>query len=95
MFVLKSEGAESILLSFSGDGNSQIKRGKDGVIQPVDKVVVVVAGDATNLKAVGQCAFQNPYRGKPSRITCVADTRSGKFSAAFLSDGSKPTISGP
>ena len=67
---------------------------KDGFTQPIDKIVIVVSGDAVNLRVVGKCAFENPYRGKPSKVSCTAESRTGTFVAAFASDGSKPVVSG-
>ena len=78
-----------VALTFSGDGHRQIHQGADIAIQPVDGMITTVGHKPETLMASGTCKFANPYKG-PAPITCSADTSSGHFSGAFLSDGSSP-----
>lgn len=91
-FFVSNEDETSTLISFSGLGSKQVKKSKDFIIQPIDKVASTFQGEADVLDATGSCSFENPYLNKPAIVSCTATTNRGKFSGRFTSDGNEPEI---
>ena len=84
---LSSQG--DLLITFTGVGSSPIKPDADTAIQPVDGLIVTLKQQTSDLRAVGQCRYTNPY--KPSAVVvCGADTAEGRYEASFASDGQPP-----
>jgi len=81
----------SNIVTFSGHGSRQVKRGVDDIIQPIDTVITAINGKASGIKATGSCRFGNPYKGAV-KIQCAADTRNGRFEADFLTNGQPPSV---
>jgi hypothetical protein len=86
-FVLE----DSAVLTFSGNGNVNPNPNPDTAVQPVDLILFNYKGDVDRTQAVGQCDFQNPYKG-PSRLICRAGSSVGNFHAEFVSDGTQPHV---
>jgi hypothetical protein len=79
------------VITFSGADNPA--QGDQATVR-LDKVIFTLVGTGTEpnvIPATGNCRYTNPYAG-PSRITCSASTKDGKFSGAFVSDGAEPDI---
>ncbi len=91
-FYFAMEGGA--LLTFSGMGSNQVKTGADRVVQPVDMVLFGYQQKTDQLTAVGQCDFENPYKGK-ARTRCSATSDMGALEVLFVSDGKPPEISYP
>ncbi len=87
-YFVATDGA---IITFSGEGNRQINRDKDNVVQPVDVIVFSFSGATERMSAVGACSFGNPYKG-PTVIECSADTGKAKFEGKFTSNGVKPDV---
>ncbi|MGU3537158.1 hypothetical protein [Methylobacterium sp. A54F] len=81
-------------LTFTGMGSSQVKPDTDTAVQPVDAVIVGLAGKPERRPAVGTCRFTNPYKG-PGTVRCRAETDRGAFEGAFTTDGAKSSILRP
>ena len=81
----------NVIMTFEGNGKAQIHKDADTAIQPLSVIFITFDGKTDNLKAVGQCLFTNPYKGK-AKINCSADTPSGLFAGSFLTDGTDPNI---
>ena len=81
--------SDSIIVTFSGMGDNQVKEDKDTAVQPIDRVIVGGAGEPSNIPAVGECRFTNPYKG-PAPVHCTATTKLGKFEGNFVTDGNEP-----
>lgn len=80
-------------ISFSG-GAEQIKVNANKVSQPLDAVIVTSLGASARSRterAAGLCTYENPYAGR-AEVVCVAQTGSGSYSAAFMSDGRAPDL---
>lgn len=91
-FVVQGPKGGATVISFSGDGSSQIHLDHDNVVQPIDKVVFTLNGSSDYLKAEGSCSFANPEKGTPAPISCNARTSEGIFAGQFISDGSSPNL---
>jgi hypothetical protein len=50
-------------------------------------------GSTDQLVAAGSCRFSNPYKGKPARVSCTAETNRGKFAGEFISNSVAPNTS--
>ncbi len=87
-FMLKDD----VLIYFSGDGSKQIHTDEDNATQPIDRVSFTFDGSTDELKAIGFCVFSNPYKHKPAKVICSADTSQGTFSGEFISNGVSPDI---
>ena len=60
----------------------------------LDKVIFTLVGTGTPpnvVPATGTCTYTNPYAG-PSHVNCSAATKSGSFSASFVSNGEPPDL---
>ncbi|GLS45275.1 hypothetical protein [Methylobacterium brachythecii] len=90
-YFVTSDGAA---LTFTGLGSSQVKPDPDTAVQPVDGVIFGFKGQYDREKAVGICRFTNP-NDRPGSVNCSAETRGGKFSADFTTDGKPPEIVKP
>ncbi len=90
-FVMHLEDKLSVI-SFSGYGPDQSHFNSDEVLQPIDKVVFTFQGSSDHLKADGNCYFTNPYKEKPSTVSCKAMTSEGTFSGEFISNSISPNI---
>jgi hypothetical protein len=80
------------VITFSGSG-SQVKPTADSAVQPIDKVIFTLTGMGTPpnvAQAVGRCSFANPFLGRPMTVVCSAETKNGRYSARFLTDGRTP-----
>lgn len=89
IFINAREGGG--IISFSGMGQEQVSPSVDLRLQPVDALVV----DGTRKRAVGFCAFGNPFSGQ-ARMECYAYLENGELYAGFfLSDGQTPKLMGP
>ena len=94
VFVLQKKGSKDVaVVSFFGHGKQQLHLNPDTAMQPIDRVHFTFEGATDDLVAAGSCRFSNPYKGKPSLISCTADTNKGKFAGEFVSDGRPPNIS--
>lgn len=91
-FVLNVSGDSSAVITFSGNGASQVHKDKNHVMQPVDRVLFNFDGSIDDLKAVGACSFANPYQKKPAKVSCKAKTSRGLFVGEFVSNGDSPDI---
>jgi hypothetical protein len=93
-FTLQHKGdAKATVISFFGDGPKQLHIDADTAMQPIDHVNFTFQGSTDRLVASGSCRFSNPYKGKPARVSCTADTNQGKFSGEFISNGVAPNMS--
>ena len=81
------------VISFFGDGPKQLHIDADTAMQPIDHVNFTFRGSTDQLVAAGSCRFSNPYKGKPARVSCTADTNQGKFAGEFISNGVAPNMS--
>ena len=79
-----------VLISFFGDGSKQSHPDAETAIQPIDRVHFGFQGNTEDFVATGSCRFSDPYKGKPSLLSCSADTNRGKFSVEFVSNGRPP-----
>ena len=94
VFVLQKKGSKDVVvISFFGDGRQQLHLNADTAMQPIDRVHFTFQGSTDDLVAAGSCRFTNPYKGKPSLVSCTADTNRGKFAGEFVSDGRPPNMS--
>lgn len=91
-FVLTANDGSPAIVTFSGDGNSQVHKDKKNATHPVDRVIFNFNGGVDNFKAVGSCSFANLFQGKPINILCTAETTQGVFSGEFISNGVSPDI---
>jgi hypothetical protein len=81
------------LVSFSGMSGDDLRQG-DSIVQPLDLVTFRVLGAGINAmptKAIGTCRHTNPFAGVAT-INCTAETKAGRFSATFRTDGEPPTV---
>jgi hypothetical protein len=93
-FTLQRKGEpKPTVISFFGDGPKQLHIDADTAMQPIDHVNFTFQGSTDQLVAAGSCRFSNPYKGKPARVSCTADTNQGKFSGEFISNGVAPNMS--
>jgi hypothetical protein len=93
-FALKGDPTKkTTVISFFGDGPKQLHIDTDNAVQPIDRVNFTFQGSTDQLVAAGSCRFSNPYKGKPARISCTADTNHGKFAGEFISNGVAPDTS--
>jgi hypothetical protein len=79
------------VVTFSGADSAA--KGNSATIH-LDKVIFTLIGTGTDpnvIRATGTCTYTNPYVG-PSHVTCSASTKSGRFSAAFVSNGQPPDL---
>jgi len=76
--------------SFSGMDGENPTDNSD--ISHIDKVIInEKGGDPKTFEATGKCLYENPYAGVPAKVACSGSLDDGrKFSALFMSDGSKP-----
>jgi hypothetical protein len=81
------------IISFFGDGPKQLHIDADTAMQPIDHVNFTFRGSTDQLVAAGSCRFSNPYKGKPARVSCTADTNQGNFAGEFISNGVAPNMS--
>lgn len=91
-FVLNLSDDLSAVITFSGNGASQVYKNKNNVMQPVDHVLFNFDDNIDDLKAVGACSFANPYQKKPAKVSCKAKTSRGLFVGEFISNGESPDI---
>jgi hypothetical protein len=93
-FSLQRKGDPNpTVISFFGDGPKQLHIDADTAMQPIDHVNFTFQGSTDQLVAAGSCRFSNPYKGKPARVSCTADTNRGKFAGEFISNGIAPNTS--
>ena len=88
---------DNMILTFSGDGDQQVRKGANNSTQSIDLVLLnnPQTGDPDKpekLLAIGKCSFENPFLGKPTLLQCSATTERGEFEATFMHDGSEPVI---
>jgi hypothetical protein len=75
VFILQKKGSKDVVvISFFGDGRQQLHLDPDTAMQPVDRVHFTFQGSTDDFVAAGSCRFGNPYKGKPSLVSCTADT---------------------
>ena len=89
--------AEDMILTFSGNGDQQLRQGSDKSTQAIDLVLMNKPGKGPPerpemITAIGECSFENPFLGKPTIVKCSAKTEKGTFAGAFYHDGSEPYI---
>lgn len=93
MFTIPKENSRDVVVFlFFGDVTKQLQLDSDTTLQPIDRVHSSFQGNTDDLVATGSCRFTNPYKGKPSLVSCTADTNRGKFIGEFVSDGRPPNI---
>lgn len=88
-FIIKS-GGEAKMLKFFGDGTQEISKGENSRILSIHSVEYNSPNKRNNYNAVGQCFYENPYRGIPAKIICTAETDAGPMKAKFITDGKEP-----
>ena len=90
-FTLQRKGdPKPTVISFFGDGPKQLHIDADTAMQPIDHVNFTFQGSTDQVVAAGSCRFSNPYKGKPARVSCTADTNRGKFAGEFISNSVAP-----
>lgn len=85
------QAGDMAIVTFSGIGTPA--KG-DLAESKLDHVIFGLVGTGTepnSVPATGKCTYTNPYAG-PSHINCFAKTKSGTFSASFVSDGAEPDV---
>jgi len=81
-------GKDDTIYTWSGasghkpDSNSQVIN--------VDQFIMSAKGETTGHPATGTCNYQNPYEGKPTRLTCKAQYANQSVEFKFEHDGSTP-----
>jgi len=81
------------LVGFTGDVTRLAGDKKTGVAGvPVTEVSIRAPGKEAKVIQVkdGLCKFSDPYSGKPSVVTCNAQTGQGAFTGWFKSNGKPP-----
>jgi hypothetical protein len=86
----------SAVVTFSGRGNQQIHPGgnNDVAVQPIDTVLFNLGAGMPPARpehVIGSCRFTNPYNGR-STIDCAVESKDGKSTVSFASDGQPPKI---
>ena len=89
--------ADDMILTFSGDGDQQVRQGPDKSTQAIDLVLMNKPDKGPperpdKMTAIGECSFENPFLGKPSIVKCSAKTEKGIFAGIFYHDGSEPYV---
>ena len=91
-FSAQADDQSVSMITFSGRGSAQIQQEHGFVVQPIDSMIVTLAGSATAQKAVGFCRFGDAW--KPGNVvTCVAETADGRYDGSFAQNGVRPSVS--
>jgi hypothetical protein len=81
-------------LTFSGN-DQQIKPDDDTAVQPINRVIYFDGIGKVERRAVGSCAYHNPYAGA-SKIVCTAMVEGGdEYKGVFNTDGNVPETISP
>lgn len=78
-----------LLITFTGIGSAQVKPDPDTAIQPVDGLIISLDRRPSDVRAVGQCRYRNPYK-RNAIVVCSADTAEGHYEGSFTSNGQPP-----
>lgn len=101
--VIHANGVQSLMFSagdralvtFIGRNQTMTDGGRVARLR-IDGVQVIPmqpGARPAEFRAAGECRFSDPFKG-PMRTVCAASAPQGRFAGEFMTDGSRPSVSG-
>jgi hypothetical protein len=91
--VNRPDESKPVIVSFFGTRPRHFHHDQADLSLPIYKVYFTFNDGTDDLVALGSCAYSDPYRKIPAKVSCSANTIEGNFSGEFISNGVAPNVS--